>query len=304
MPDQSRARGGGAFLLAAIFSFASVPLFLKYFTGILDAWTVNGVRYGVAAVFWLPLVLATHSKTEAGRNVWRAALLPALVNTAAQIGWALAPYHNDAGFIGFTIRSSFLFSTVFGFWLLPGERATVRRPAFWLGAAAIGVGIVAMYRAGLDRGGTSPLGLLILVCTAVGWGVYGVLVRRCMSGFGVRLSFGVVSLYTAVALGVLMLIVGDWGRLADVAARDWSLLIVSALVGIALSHVLLYRAIHGLGPVLTEGGMAVQPFMTALGAAVLLRERLSAGQWVGGAILAAGCLVLVSLKRNAGRDGM
>jgi len=297
--QHAQFRKGVTFLAAAIAAFASIPIFLKHFTGFLDAWTVNGIRYGVATCVWLPVVLrhVRSERADAGGNVWAAALVPALVNVVMQIGWAFAPYHNDAVLIGFVIRCSFLFSILFGFCLLPQERGAMRSPLFWTGSVGIVLGLLVMYGEGLRAGGTSPLGLFIILGTAALWGLYGVLVRRRMKAFGARLSFGVISVYTAAVLCGLMFAFGDWRAAARVALADWGLLTVSAVVGIAVSHVIFYRAVHTLGPVVTEGGLCVLPFATALGAYVFLGERLTPPQWLGGVVIAGSCLVLVLSKR-------
>jgi len=292
----SSEKKGVLCLGVAVLCFASVPLFLKYFTAFLDAWTVNGIRYGMTALLWLPFTIRNRRSKARGCSVWRAALAPAVVNTLAQVGWALAPYHNDAGFIGFVIRSSFLFGIVFGFWLLPEERVLARRVLFWFGAAAIVGGLVAMYGGGVRGGGTSAVGMAILLATALCWGLYATFVRRHMADFGARLSFGVISLYTAVMLGAAMFLFGRWRQAVALAPGNWALLVTSALIGIAVSHVLLYRAIHSLGPVVTQGVQSFSPFLTALGACLILGERLTGGQWVAGCLLAAGCLFLVWLK--------
>jgi len=290
-------------MFAAVFCYASVPLFLKYFTGFLDAWTVNGIRYSVAALFWLPFILHNHGRAPEGRNVWRDAVPPAVANTIGQVSWALAPYHNDAVFIGFVIRSSFLFAMIFGFAFLPDERTIARRPSFWVGAVGILAGLIAMYCGGLRHGGTSPLGMMILVATSVCWGLYAVSVRRYMAGYSARLSFGVISLYTSASLLVLMFLFGNWRRSFELVPVHWLLLVVSAFIGIAFSHVLLYRSIHALGAVVTQGGVSIQPFLTALGASLILGERLAFIQWLGGLILAASCFCLLFAK-GLGRPRM
>ena len=94
----------------SIVGFSSVPLFLKHFTHHLDAWTVNGLRYGVAALIWSPVILSNALRANHQPIPWKAAIMPALFNTIGQVGWALAPYHNDAGLMGFVVRTSFLFA--------------------------------------------------------------------------------------------------------------------------------------------------------------------------------------------------
>jgi drug/metabolite transporter (DMT)-like permease len=71
-------------LLVSILSWSSIPLFLKYFTASLDAWTVNGIRSGIAALLLLP-ALRTIPAAVNRRVFWRRALVPALVNSVGQV---------------------------------------------------------------------------------------------------------------------------------------------------------------------------------------------------------------------------
>lgn len=284
-------------LLGAMLCFAGVPLFVKYFAGFLDAWTVNAVRYATATAFWLPyLLFARRAAGSSASFPWKLAIVPAALNTVGQVGWALCPYFNDAAFIGFVTRSSFFFTTIAGFLMLPQERSLLRRPMFWIGAIAITGGLVGMYAQGVRHGVTSPAGMAILLGTAACWGLYGVSVKRFVSGYSARLSFGIISTYTTCVLVLLMFLFGEWRDLAAVRLPQWGLLLLSGFLGIAFSHVLLYRTIRSFGAIVTEGVMSLQPFLTAIGAVFFLGERPGWEQWIGGVTLAMGCLSLVRCR--------
>lgn len=289
--------------------WAGIPIFLKYVAPIMDAWTVNGLRYVFAMLFWLPY-LVRHRRALApqaaagagcsGRNIWRDAVPPAAVHVVGQALFALTPYFNDATVINFVSRSSFLFTTVFGFTLLAEERPVARSPLFWTGVAATAAGLTAMYRGGVGTPSTSPLGMVLLLSTSACLGLYAVLVRRCMRGYPVRLSYGVISLYAGPAFLLLMFTVGNWRAAAGLGALQWLLLWFSAVTGLALGHVFYYRSIHTLGPIASEGGLLLIPFVTVLLSLVTLHERLNAAQWIGGLVLVAGSLFLVVSKARAG----
>ncbi len=281
----------------SIVGFSSVPLFLKHFTHHLDAWTVNGLRYGVAALIWSPVILSNALRANHQPIPWKAAIMPALFNTIGQVGWALAPYHNDAGLMGFVVRTSFLFAMLAGFIMLPAERPVLRHPGFWWGTAVIVAGVVILYIPAIRQAQTTLFGTLILLVTAIFWGLYGVSVRRWMAGYPVRLSFSIISIYTALPLMVLTLCFGQWEDIATLTPATGSLIVVSAAIGIALSHVLLYHAIHALGAVISEGFRSIQPFLTGIGACLLFGEQLTSGQWIGGLLLGAGC-VWLGIARN------
>ncbi len=283
-------------LAAAVLFFSSIPVFLKHFALFLDAWTVNGVRYFMAALFWLPYVLIHHRRQAVGRSVWRDAVLPSLANICGQTGWAVAPYYNDASTMSFVARASFLFAILFGFLFLRKERGLVRQSFFWVGAGMVVLGLFAFYSGGARVGRTSLLGIGVLIATSACWGLYGVLVNRNMSAYPVRLSFGVISLYTTVGLLVLMGAFGNWRALYTVSVPNWLWLVLAAMLGIAWGHVLLYRAIVAVGPILAEAGLLFIPFVTLIGAHLVLGEAMNGVQWCGGLLLVLGSLALIVAK--------
>jgi drug/metabolite transporter (DMT)-like permease len=316
-------------MLAATLGFGIIPIFLKHFAHSLDAWTVNGVRYSVGALFWLPFLLVlerqpgrtrkskrcqepfpdtdlaisqddrpekvpdTFSRLGPGRSVWRDALVPSIVNTVGQAAFGVSPYFVPASTMGFVLRLSFLFTIVFGFAVIAEERLLARKGAFWLGAVLSLAGVLAMFVEEIQGGIGSMAGLAIIVVTAVAWGAYSVTVRYYMADYSARESFGVISLYTSAALVVLMFLFGRVGSLAGIGLGLWANLMLSALIGIAFGHVLYYRGIHRLGPVVASGMSLMTPFVTYLAAVFFLGERLNGLEWLGGALVVVGGGLLV-----------
>ena len=62
-----------------------MPVFLKYFTDFIDAWTANGVRYGFSALILAPYLLLNLRQVPPGTNIWRDALVPSIVNMVGQV---------------------------------------------------------------------------------------------------------------------------------------------------------------------------------------------------------------------------
>jgi drug/metabolite transporter (DMT)-like permease len=284
----------------SVLVFGVVPILLKYFTGHIDGWTANGVRYGVSALLWLPFVLRNRQNVPAARNPWRDALVPSAINIAGQCTWGWSPYFNDASVLGFITRSSFLFAIVFGFWVLRAERPLAHRPGFWLGVAGTGAGVILMYAGGVGRGSTTPAGLLLLLLTSAAWGGYAVTVGKYMQGYSVRLAFGIVSIYTTAGLLPLMFLFGDTRQLGGLDSMQWIMLVVSGWLGVALGHILIFRVIQGLGPIVLNAGQSVTPFATALLALAFLGERLSMTQWIGGSVLIGSCMLVLQAKVRTG----
>jgi len=290
-------------LLGALLCWSSVPLFLRHFATLpdpIDAWTVNGVRYCVAALILLPATIAGTRRRVPGHNIWRDALIPAAVNTLGQVGWALIPYYATASVMGFGIRSAFLFSVLAGFWLLPDERYLVRSRTFWIGSVICIAGLFALFGGALQTG-TSMTGCLLILGTAACWGFYMVTARRFMKHYSSHHSFGVISLYTAVALAVLALSIGNIPRLATLDILPISLLLASALIGITCAHVFAYYAMKRVGALIQSGSMFITPFLTFAGAALLFGERLGTWQWLGGLGVVAGALAMLAAHGASGK---
>lgn len=295
--NRQQLRSGLISLGICVLVFGTVPVLLKSFTRFLDAWTVNALRYSVAALIWAPFVLTHRAQIPGGlRSLWVAALVPSVANLGAQVGWALAPYYNDATVISFVVRSSFAFTILFSLLLLREERAVVGQPLFWAACAGMAAGVVAMYWGGIELGNMTPLGVTVLVVDAAFWGLYAVCVRRFLGAYPARLAFGVISLYTAAALWALGLALGDWSPVPGMSLSLWGQVILSAVLGIAVGHVFLYRAIGIVGPIVTEGTFSLVPFVAAFTAMLALGERLSLLQWAGGCLLVASSYLLLRAK--------
>ena len=290
-------------MLAALFFWAVVPLFLEHFTHWLDPWTANGARYFFAAAFWLPFVARALRRMAPAerRAAWGAALVPAAAHAAAQVFFGAAPYFTNATMLNFGCRLSIPFATLFGFWLLADERPLARAPLFWAGVACALGGFRWMFANGFGADGTSAAGMLLLLGFSATWGLYVVFVRRNLSAYPAHLAYGLVSLLTCAPLLVLMFARGDWTALLRLPAAQWAWLVFSALIGLTLGHVFYYRAIRTLGPIASEGGMLLIPFQTAVFAHVLLGERLAAAQWIAGAVLILGCALLIHARLHLRR---
>jgi len=297
IPMKSKPSAAILALVAAVLSWGSIPLFLKHFATSMDAWTVNGARYIVGALLLVPALRGTSRSGPEGMSLWRRALVPSLVNSVSQAGFALIPYFATASVMGFGMRTSFLFTIAGSLWLLPEERRLLFSRLFWIGTILCLAGICALFWGSMRQAISVP-GLLLLFGDASAWGFYGVTVRKYMRGYPPHRSFAAISLYTAGVLTVLMLLFGRASALAEQEPGTLGLVVLSAAIGISLGHVLMYYVLGHLGAIIEGGAEMVTPFVTFLGAALLFRERLSALQWAGGLGVIAGCAFLISAHKG------
>ena len=287
-------------LLGSTLCYGSVPIFLKYLSNHLDFLTVNGIRYSVSTLFWLPYVIINRNwGTELIKNgsAWKYAIIPSIINFIAQVTWGLSPYFIPASLIGFVVRVSFLFAIIFGFMVIKEERLLGKNKNFYLGALLCIVGTFLLTWINLSNNGKGSFwGIVLILLTAVFWGGYAVSVRKYMAPYPVRLSFGIISIYTTTGLVTLMLLFGNYQSLVQTGFSNWFYLIVSGFFGVAISHVLYYKGIHKLGPIVANGVLMVTPFITYLGAWLILGEKLTLIQFFGGVTIVLGGIILVKAK--------
>jgi len=300
--DPGRGVAGGAtFIMLTLIAWSTVPLFLKYFTGYIDAWTANGWRYGISALFWSPVLLIGWYKRSLPPHLWRAAVVPSLVNIAGQSLFAWSPYFIDPGLLTFMLRFQIIFIAVGAYILFPAERRILRTRTYWIGAIVVLAGSVGtcLLGAELPRGATA-LGISLAIGAGIFFGAYSLSVRYYMQGVHPVTAFAAISHYTAAGLVIIMLAAADRQGLVvlSLTIGQVSMLIFSALIGIALAHVFYYSSIARLGVAVSAGVILLQPFATGSASYVFFDERLTAAQWVAGAIAVIGAILMLRTQQK------
>ncbi|MCL2330280.1 MAG: DMT family transporter [Phycisphaerae bacterium] len=263
-----------------------------------DGFTANMIRYPVASLFYLPLLIDGIIHRRGGK-FWLTALLPAAINIAAQTFWGMAPYHHmDAGVISFLLRLSAIWGVLGAFLVFPDERRLARSPIFWAGTTIALGGFVIMSWAhvlGVRESGLA--GLVIMFFCGLFQGLYGVAVRYVMGKLNPLFVFAVVGSYTSIGL-IIMAPLGNPASLLRLPMMPWIMLLVSAVVGIGLAHGMYYVAVQRMGAAVSTLLLSVTPFVTICGSSILLNERFSPAQWIGGTILVLGATIAVRAPRN------
>lgn len=306
---QAQSRTVGVWLVVlTLLSWAAVPLFLRQFRedGVIDPYTANGWRYGISALFWLPYLAWLATKGQLPRALLIAAAVPVVFNILGQTAFAWGPTLLEAGFFSFVFRVQIVFVALGAYFLFPGERAVLRSGRFWLGAALVVAGSVGMVLFHDDpppppggkaaQGAVSVLGIAVALASGVLFAGYGVSVRYFVSKYSPVAAFGVICQFTAVGVVVVMLILGqEHGRRAlDLSGPQWVTLVLSAFIGIAISHVMYYASIKRLGVSLSAGLLQLQPIFTAIGSMLLFGERLTTLQWTSGLVGVGGAVLMLS----------
>ena len=276
-------------LVGAIVCWGVPPIMLRYLTAhIPDGFTTNLVRYPSSTIVYIPLLIAAHRRGVRLGPFWKWALLPAFVNIVGQTLFAIAPYYMEAGLMSFLLRLSTIWSIVLALLLFRDERVLARNPRFWLSAGLAMLGFVLM--ALIGRPVVLGLaGVVIVLLCSVFWGLYDVTVRLTMGRLHPLIVFGVIGNYTSLGL-ILLGPLGEPRSVLSLSPGVFVLLILSAYIGIAAAHGMYYVALQRLGVAVSSITMLLAPFVTILGSALTLGERLSALQWAGGLVLTGGAM--------------
>lgn len=296
-------------IVITLLGWTVTPLFIEHFTDRIDPWTSNGWRYGFAALCWMPLLITLKMRGKWPPGLWKAAMIPALINAAAQVAFTTSFYEIDPALVSFGLRSQMVFTAVGAFLLFPSERAMIRSPIFLVGLACVigGTGwtLLGSQLAAPDGGPSlgekvSVLGGVLALTAGAGFACYVIAVRKCMNHLGSIVSFAAISQITALVQVVLMLLLGArFGAGAlDLAPDQFMWLLISAIIGIALGHVFYYVSIKRLGITVSTGVIQLQPFTVAALSFYWIGEKLTGDQWVSGSIAVVGAvLMLVAQQR-------
>jgi drug/metabolite transporter (DMT)-like permease len=299
-----RTATGTLTVTLTLLGWSSVPLFLRYFADSIDAWTSNGWLYGVSALLWAPVLIIVAWRRRLPAGLWRAALVPSIINSTSQVIFCYAHYKIDPGLLSFGLRSQMIFAAVGAYLMFAIERPVIRSPMYLAGMAAVLVGTAGAVLLGdVPVTGAHALGITLSLTSGALFAGYALAVRRFMNGFNSVVAFAAISQYTAAAMVVLMLVIGRRGGLdaLDMGGRDFGLLLISAVIGIALGHVLYYMSINRLGVAVSSGVLQLHPFTTGIASLFIFHEVLTNAQWASGFIAVGGAVLMLGVQGRLAR---
>ncbi len=302
-------------VLFALLGWSSIPLFLKYFTHDIDPWTSNGWRYGSSALFWSPVLVYGLWKRVLPPGIWLAAIGPSVVNCAAQVAFCKAHYDIEPGLLSFGLRSNIVFTVLGAAILFAPERVIMKTRGFVIGVLLVvlgTMGTIMLSPHGIPKGATLS-GVLLAITAGAGFAGYALAVRYWMHGINPIHAFAIISLYTAIGMVILMVIFGkDQGMVAldligqpisesqhlRVPIDKFTMLMLSALIGVALGHVAYYYAIARLGVAVSSGVIQLQPFFVSIASFWLFHEYLTLWQWISGSIAVLGATLILLVQHR------
>ena len=249
--------------------------------------TVLAARYLIAAVLLLVAAGGPRASPLPRPHALRALLIGG-GGQAVVTGVSLAALaYVSAGTLGFLFYTYPAWITAIAA-VRGHERLTVPRAI----ALALSLGGVAMMVGAPGTESLHPLGLALALGSALAYALYVPFVNELQRGT----TAAVTSVHICLGAGVIFTVIAFLGGPgAPLGLTGWAAIGVLALFCTAVAFLAFLRGLARLGPVRTSILSTVEPFWTALLGAAVLRQRPSAGMWVGGAMIAA-AVVLLQLK--------
>lgn len=277
------------------------PVFIRLLRNDYEPLTQGFVRYAFGSAFLLAVCFVYH----------RAALLTllrnplpilgiSLLNTFQQYTWTAGTYGATATTAQLIVKLSVVFVVIFAFILFQEERAVIRNPVYLFGTLLSIVGVVGvMVRDPRQLSDVFAPGNVLLLITAMSWAVYAVWGKHLVLNLHPMPMFAVVSLITAIALGVAALWFEQPATALHVGVRTTCVAALSGVIAIGGAHPSFHYAQKHFGAAFTNSFMLIIPLTTYAAARVLLPgEKLSLTQWVGALTLLAGTLLIILVENR------
>ena len=181
-------------IVLTLVAWSSVPLFLRHFVDLIDPWTSNGWRYGFSALLWAPVLVIGLLSGRLRPGLWRAAIVPSVVNAVGQVTFVCAHYQIEPGLLSFGLRSQIIFAAVGAYLLFPDERRVIRSRSYVLGVIVVIGGTGGALLMGKERpDAAATLGILLAIASGLLFSLYSLAVRKYMRGTNSVVAFAVIS---------------------------------------------------------------------------------------------------------------
>jgi drug/metabolite transporter (DMT)-like permease len=243
------------------------------------------VRYGTAALIFVAIALVSERTLRLRRSDLGLVALAALCLWLNQLSFVYALEKTSASTIALILGATPIFAALIG--IAFGLERLSRK--FWLAAAIsfAGVGLVA---AGAPGGFSGDLrGNLLGIATAATWAAYSVAIAPLMERYSASRISAVV-----LSLGWVLIALVGFPQAADqdygLGWKVWVLLGFATVGPLVVTNILWFRSLHKIGASRATLVANLQPFVAAVFALILLSERMTLLQVVGGVLIGGGIL--------------
>jgi drug/metabolite transporter (DMT)-like permease len=295
---------GSAVLLLIVVSWSIGPQILHYFYHVgVSVWDQNFYRY-LIAVFFVWLIVGWRYRRsyralaeQLSRRTWLVAWIPTLPALGIQITLSWSLYHIQPGLMGLLSKQYVIWAVVLAMFVFPDERRLLRSRWFWTGLSAVIVGAVGVtvFKTDAKMEGES-FGIFLVMILAISQALYGIAIRKFLAEIDTLVYYAVVATYNIPCLWLLSVLFGSPAATFHKGWLIWMLIVLSALLNIALTHLGYYWVIRRMGITVSQTVLMGTAFGAALLSFLVFDERLTLWQWFSGAILVCGAIITLLLE--------
>lgn len=276
---------GFALALIASFAFGVLPIFGKYaFAEGFDVVTLLTWRFSIGALLmWTASLVRDRGRTITGRRRLELLAIGGLYGVnAAFYFMALERIPATTASLIFYVYPAVVALLAMAFLKVRLRRLELAALALALLGVALTVGFA---KAPLDT-----VGVAFALLSAGVIAGYMILSEVALAGVPILPATAIAISGTALAYWGVQIVGGRLGM--PPSGLGWVIVLAMGTISTALSMLALLAAIHRLGAATTAIVLTLEPAVTAALAASLLGERLAERQYVGGAVILTGVLLL------------
>jgi drug/metabolite transporter (DMT)-like permease len=270
-------------------TWGSSFIFIKLTRGEVDPFTLSLIRAGIAAFAMAAWVMWLGQMPWPSRDEWQDWLVLGSVN-----GWipnilvAFALERMAAGMASMVQAATPLFTAYFAHLLFADERLSRQRI---LGLAIGFGGTMLLVAPRLGQGGSEAWAILAMIGVVIGYGSGNIYARHRRAVRPERLALGQQVVSALVSLPLAFVIAGPTASVVAMHAHGWALAALG-LFCTAVPILMFMRLITRAGPTKASMTGYLAPATAVVLATIVLGERLSPGQIVGGIVILIGVSII------------
>ncbi|HEY4216373.1 MAG TPA: EamA family transporter [Gemmatimonadaceae bacterium] len=259
---------------------------VKFGTTLVDPLAYNGVRASIAALLLCTIVGVGRMPLPSGRTIVALLLLGALGNGIYQYFFVEGIARTSASDTALIVAASPAFTAIIG--RMMGVERLNRQAVLGVVGSIAGI-VLVVIGSSKDEGGTSMVGLALVLCGSLAWALYTVMLKPHTE----RVANLPLSAITMVG-GAIPLFVVAWpavSRAHWTAPALWGAIGYSAVFSLVIAYYFWYRGVRIIGPTRTAIYSNLQPVIAVLVAWAMLGEVPTVWQ-VLGTVCIVGSLML------------
>lgn len=269
----------------------------RYLVGHVDPLTLAFLRYGIATICLLPLVLVSAQRSVVGRD-WVAVFGLGIVYFCVHPFLFTLGLKYTSASLGALVLASTPMLTLILSGLLGYEKVTPRKV---IGIAVALAGVAAAVADGAQQEGSlSWMGNGIMFAAACAGATYNVVSRPILQRNSALTVLGYGMAAGTLVLATLLLVQGRLGGIVelDLDGPSWAVLVATGTFGAALAFYLLLWALRRTTPTKVTVFLTLNPVVAMLLGAAVLGESVTVIQLVGLVLVLSGILLVNTTSRT------